>query len=467
MEARFRIRAQDGQVLEPRTMEIFAELVRSGVVRPEDEIYDSLTGTWVAAGRHPMVALFQDPLVTHPSAAGVSRRPAVEDAADAGGARASDPGRDERAEGDPLPLDLVSVSEPSPEEAQRVFIEKMEEERRQDPELSVELPLLEGKYPSEAQAAPEPEPAPAPAVVEREERRGDAGGVPPDVEIPLVIGPRSHDRVSPLNASRRRWRKAGAVALVLLLPVVVVGMSMRLSTPARGSGEAEVVAADGRAAPAPRPVPLTEEQVRDEAYAVFLEGVEAIGVELTVGEVPEAWLEGFYLADPEGHPEVREFWEGFLDWVERADEREVTLYREAYLNAAARAGLSGPVRSLRMASAAGDFEASRPERAAHYARVRELSRAALALDDLMVALRGRITYEPMRGRRVSADPVLEAAGTDPRAQALLEAALDRVLLALNGPNGAGVSDRREIPDWLVEGLGGPGPGEVHLPPNAP
>ena len=64
-----------------------------------------------------------------------------------------------------------------------------------------------------------------------------------------------------------------------------------------------------------------------------------------------------------------------------------------------------------------------------------------------------MTYQPMRGGRISADPVLEAAGADPEAQALLEVALDRVLRALQGPGGAGMRDRGRLSVWPFEGLG--------------
>ena len=70
----------------------------------------------------------------------------------------------------------------------------------------------------------------------------------------------------------------------------------------------------------------------------------------------------------------------------------------------------------------------------------------------MVQLKGRISYEPIRGQRVSADPVIEAAGTDPEAQALLDGALDRLLAALHGADGTSARDRLRIPDWLVEEL---------------
>ena len=87
-----------------------------------------------------------------------------------------------------------------------------------------------------------------------------------------------------------------------------------------------------------------------------------------------------------------------------------------------------------------------------YQKLEELASAALALDDLVMELRGRVTYEPIRGPRVSADPIIEAAGIDADAQARLEVALDRVLLSLQATDGAPSKDRASVPAWLAEGL---------------
>jgi len=171
--------------------------------------------------------------------------------------------------------------------------------------------------------------------------------------------------------------------------------------------------------------------------------------------VPPAWLEGAYLANASSYPEVRPYWERFEAYVDEAQAEEAGLYRESYLQAATAAGVSGPVRSLRMATALEDFASSRRERLELYARVRELAESALALHDLVVELEGRISYEPIRGPRVSADPVIEAAGIDPEAQARLDAALDRLLAALHGTDGTRRTpprDRMQIPEVLVEGL---------------
>jgi len=162
------------------------------------------------------------------------------------------------------------------------------------------------------------------------------------------------------------------------------------------------------------------------------------------------WLEGRYLAGAGAHPEVRHYWEGVLAFVEDARRREEALYREAWLESADGLGLLGPVRSLRLATALESFGARASEREEHYQRVQRLATAALTLHDVLVELGDRVTYEPQRGTGVSADPVLEAAGADPAAQALLEVALDQVLSALRGSDGSPLRDRARLAAWIIE-----------------
>jgi hypothetical protein len=200
---------------------------------------------------------------------------------------------------------------------------------------------------------------------------------------------------------------------------------------------------------APR-APGVASGIRDAARDGFLRRVEGVRDAAGPAAVPEVWLEGRYLADAAACPEVRRYWEGVRDFVDALRRSEEELYREAWLEAAAELGVSGPVRSLRLAPALGEFAAGRTVREAHYRRVGELAAAALSLHALLEELGGRVTYEPIRGGKLSADPVLEAAGADPAAQALLEEALDRVLAALKGPEGEALRDRARLAQWMVQ-----------------
>ncbi len=405
MQARFRIRTAEGQDIEPRTLEIFSEMVRSGVIRPQDQVFDALTAQWVEAREHPIVRLFQDPLVSGvPDAAGE------------------------------FDLALADPSGPSPEERESEFIRRMEEERRSDPErvpLALEIPVVTaaplGRGPESGGAWTPPEPG-----------RGIAG------PALVALAPPRRRAVRSSVRSAFRWGAlavaGGVVAAVALLAGVIY---LRVpespaATLSRG--------ATGPEAPAAR----AEGAVRDGARADFLRRVAGRLEEASLTQVPAVWLEGRYLADAVAYPEVRSYWEGMHSVVGAVQRDEDALYREAWLGEAEGLGLSGPVRSLRLATAMQDFAAQAPLREEHYRRVREVAASALSLHDLLVELGDRVTYEPMRGGGLSADPVLEAAGTDPGAQALLEEALDRVLAGLRGPGGDSLRDRARLAAWMAD-----------------
>ena len=401
MQARFRIRTPEGQEFEPRTLEIFSEMVRSGVVRPQDMVFDALTAQWVEAGRHPMVHLFQDPLVTEP--------PAVT--------------RD-------IHLALVDSSGPSAEEAEAAFIRRMEEERRTDPErvpLALDLPVIRG---------PSARPAPAGEDASGARKRGLDDG--PSALVVLAPPRRHRTRSIP---GRSHLALTGAAVAAVALAVGLVSFRASESPAATLAAVAET----------PTSVAVRAEgAVRDAAGAAFLGQVSRLRGDAGVTEVPAVWLEGRYLADAAAHPEVRTYWEQVRTFVDAVQLGEADLYREAWLGAAGGLGLSGPVRSLRLATALEDFAGEAPSREEHYRRVRELSASALALHDLLVELGDRVTYEPLRGAGLSADPVLEAAGADPGAQTLLEDALDRVLAALRSQGGDSLRDRARLAAWMAE-----------------
>ena len=434
MNARFRIRTQDGEELAPKTVEIFSELVRSGVVRPHDLVFDALTGEWAPARAHPMVLLFQDPLVFDPTAEQVLRRVAEENA--------------QLPDVTELALELVEHDPASPEEEARAFIAKMDEERRNDPDttaLSLEVPLVDAGVGAVVGLVPAPDPDPEP--------RRSTPSAPRAAPVEPWISP-TRERPDPRRGGTlARYRPRGW-GNALIFGGAVVALSLSLLWPPEGVQddlEAGVARTDAAGLP-PRTVPVTQEQTRALALDAYIAGVDALREELAVGDVPRIWLEGRYLSDPGAYPEVRAYWERYLAFVDAARAAEVTLYRGAYLTAAADAGLSGPVRSLRLAAAQEDFAASQGRREGVYQRAEGLARAALALDDLAREMKGRVTYEPMAGPRVSADPVIEAAGVDDEAQATLEAALDRVLAALQQPGGVGAGGRAGVPGWLAAGL---------------
>jgi hypothetical protein len=432
MNGRFRVKTRDGREIQIEALEALVEMIRKGEVRPEDLVFDSVTGEWAPARTHSLVRQATESV----EGSGTSEEGGVEQARPEG--EASD-----------LPsFDILEAHPQSTEEATESLIAELEEEREKDQEHE---PLV---FHESAVRVPGAE-----STVVLQPGRG-RGPRRTSVSRPL---PPPHDR-GPSRGSpplSRPSRKRPNWVLVFVLPVVALAASVAVAGPAfrADSADAAPDAVDGP----PRSVSTSEGQIRATAYVGFLEAVDDLRGTFEFGEVPEAWLEGWYLADPPAYPEVRSFWERYRSYVETARAEEARLYREAYLEAAGRAGMSGPVLSLRMAAALDDFGATSRERAGHYRRVIELADAALSLDRQLSDVEGQISYEPARGQRVSADPVIEAAGRDPETQARLEEALDRVLRAVYGSGAEGVRDRSHLARWLVEGLAAYGPGQDGSP----
>jgi len=439
MTARFRIRVAGGREITLDTLEAFVQRVQAGDIGPSDLVFDGLTGEWAPARSHPAFDLSVDPLVSSDQAehgkAGQHSAHEME---------APDPLDDWSGYDEPT-MDLVDIEESSPEEETRAFIARMEQERRSEDDLfggRNDLRLVDSRSGTLSGVQPPPQRRTSPELT----RTRRAGVSAPQAQA------RTTARVgAPPPAPRRgRWRWWAGFSLLLC---VGLGASATVAWPAlRTSGpfprrESPPEARDTR------PVEATESAIRGAADETFVRSIERLRRESDVGAVPFAWLQGRYLSDPTAYPEVQHYWERYLRFVETAHEREGEFYRDAYLNAEERAGIAGPMRSLRMAAAADDFASSRSQRDTIYAKVWKLAAAALSLHETLVALKGRISYEPLRGSRVSADPVIEAAGTDPDAQARLEAALDRVLAAM-APLQNGELTRRgarqHAPTWLVD-----------------
>jgi hypothetical protein len=203
-------------------------------------------------------------------------------------------------------------------------------------------------------------------------------------------------------------------------------------------------------APADVPVlPDTEEALQSRAKIRFLGSMRPRFMSLPA--VPSTWLSGHYLANASEYPDVAAAWSTYSERIRDSRDEETEVYSEAFLSTLDDARVTGANRTLRLAAALSRFERDGALRVAHYDRVEELAGAALDLHDLLLEREDRITYEPAVGPRVSADPVLQAAGSDPETQDLLEGALDRVLDALSA-GGDGPVEAQALPEWIFEGL---------------
>jgi len=67
-----------------------------------------------------------------------------------------------------------------------------------------------------------------------------------------------------------------------------------------------------------------------------------------------------------------------------------------------------------------------------------------------VSAEGTIMYQPATGPSLSADPVIEAVGRSPEAQALLNQVLDVILRELHAEDGPG--EVRNVREWVWDGF---------------
>lgn len=446
MSARFRIRTPQGQEISFGSEEMFVDFVRAGDLSDDDLVYDASTGEWSPARTHSLVLGVR-------SGTGTPTSPAAEPGARAPGA--SSPTGGAAGSGDEGPSDadrsvmlpgggaLELAPEKSPEEAAAAFVERLEEERASEFERIEELrgltPAARGDRALDAIAhTPPPPPPPLP-------------------ESPPPPPPRSR-RSAPSRGTLKGAGAGSAAAkarggrrwspLVWIVGAVAVALLVGPNLVAWATGGDDDDGADDTVTEI-AVVPDTEEGLAERAGVRFLGRVR--GVVDGLPTIPRIWLDGRYLANASQYPEVREAWEAHLGTARRLQVDEDELYSQAYLTALDDARVTGPTRTLRLASALSRFQATAPVRRTHYEKVEALAVAALDFHTFLLAREAEISYEPAVGTRISADPVLQAASTNPAVQRDMEAALDRVLAAL-AAQGTGPVEAARVRDWTFEGL---------------
>ncbi|HET9948778.1 MAG TPA: hypothetical protein VFQ22_07640 [Longimicrobiales bacterium] len=447
MSARFRIRTPQGQEISFASHEIFAEFVRSGELAPDDVVYDAETREWAPARTHPVVLQIEIEAAEVREKAGAGKGGEEED----GGAKGPAEGAPTDASGagpsaSDIGLELAPApTQMTPEEEAAAFVAKMEAERAAELDFEADAPIagLRMEQGSTTIGALE-DLAPPPAAPADEPRRSAAQERPMRPGRTAAPPPRPPQRKKPSGSRRAYWMVAGAAAVA---SVLYVGSDL-LGPQTSAGGE---VTPDSARLPPPEPPPLiadTEEALRGRARELFLASTQTALRGLD--PIPSIWLSGRYLSSPSDYPQVRTVWEEYVATVREVRASENERYRTAYLRALDDARVRGPARTLRLARATTDFQSAGAARAAHYDRVEALALAALRGHDALVEAEGTIAYEPARGPAVSADPVIEAAGRDPAAQALLEQVLDMILLELHAENGPG--EAANVRAWVWEGL---------------
>lgn len=431
MAVRFRIRTPSGQELSFGSLEMFTEFVRSGELAVDDLVYDGETGEWAPARTHPLVLQVE---AEGGDAGSGAERGGTGSSLKGGGTSSRSP-----SSAGELGLELAPEPDaPSREQAVAAFKAKMDAERAFEFDDTRSIGglrmgsgasgLLEG---IEAPTAPATEPA---GVVPRPWRR----------RVEQAADIEAGHRPLPAKARRHAPRRGGGRALVLALGGAAIialvyvgpGLAARIGGWATGAGEDAGIA---------RPIPDTEEALRARAEERFL--ASSISMLRALPAIPRGWLDGAYLAQPSAYPQIREVWERYLTTIREVRSTEVERFRAAYLRALDDANVEGPTRTLRLTSASTAFLEEAPRRETHYARVERLAAAAIELHDDLTAIEGSITHEPAGGPGVSADPVLEAAGVDADAQAILDGLLDEVVDALDA-DGVGPRETAAVRRWV-------------------
>jgi len=432
--ARFRIRTKEGQEITFASHEVFAEFVRSGELSPEDVVYDAETREWSPARTHPVVLQIELEPEEAARAAG-----AGEPDADFGAASTDDEGLEAIKASAPVEaIDLELAL--TPEEEAAAFVAKMEAERATERGLQEDVPWLRVENSSSGVA----EELGVPRAPRRPPQREPWGReLSPRSEAPAAM-PAARKRREPSRG--RRYAPLAILGLAAAAAAVYFGPD--LLAPAMGGGTEP--GTDNAAEPPPPPPAIadTEESLRARARERFLTSTQTALRNLP--PVPDIWLRGSYLAAPSEYPRVPEVWQLYLETIRDVRAGDDERYRQAYLRALDEARVEGGARTLRLTSAVTAFQGAGAPRAAHWERVEAVATAALRGHDALVSAEGTIMYQPATGPSLSADPVIEAVGRSPEAQALLNQVLDVILRELHAEDGPG--EVRNVREWVWDGF---------------
>lgn len=497
MTVRFRIRTPGGQELSFASRETFEDFVRAGDLSPDDLVYDRETGSWSPARTHPAVLEVQH----EQEAAEARERQAGEPggekrAAEAPKARRRQPPqpeakRPEAKAGDPpdddeesptttgleeVDLDLALTHEPSPEEAKRATVERLEAERRGDLDAASSAHDLSGFTMEDAgslgemlQAAPPPrvpDPPPPPPRARPAARHEQPRGR----ERPGSRGPSEPSRRTKPGAPERKGMLGRAIGVLLLLAVLgAVGYVGLTLLQARESGDpvedpdvAEASVAPVDVGPPVEPVDVelpspprepviasTIAAVRERARERYLASTQQQLRGLQ--SIPEVWPGGRYLSLPSRYPGVVDVWQSYLTTIRQVRTTDGDRYRAAYLAALDDAAIEGEARRTRLDAGISAFARTAPARDGHFDRVEALATAAIQSHDALLEAEGLILYDAP-GNAGPPDGIGRgAAGRDSESQLLLDqvlAVLERALEA--GGEGPGAVE--SVREWVWDGF---------------
>lgn len=427
MQFRFLYLSAEGEETKVASLDELLEKVRDGVVSEDTVLYDAQTREWGPARVHSAWREIVDGL---------------------GGEGDIDIG-DPRA-GTPPAMELTLAPDFLDDEgAVAAFVAARERERREEaerrgtdlptPQIVRETNILSlgddesGEPPPEAKVGT-PAAEPAPVAADRESKasasspdRRPTERTPDPAPGPRVAKP-NHTRGS-FDRRRRRLLIRGGAVLLVVAGLLGIRAWMRGGS---GGDVGGTPSADGSSAATPAPVVDDQlasvlAEVEGSAFESMVSALDSLRADFGVVEPPEGWLGGRYLANASEFPEVPAYWERYRRYVETLRERDDDFFRQSYVARLATAGLTGPVASIRLASAMKDFEEGAPARDSVYSAMSGVARAALDLHILLLERERDITWTPVRPGFVTRDPVLEAVPDDEELRRQLNERLDVLL----------------------------------------
>lgn len=462
MKYRFRYLDEHGQQVLVQDLTGLREHIRSGRVDDQTLLYDGLTDEWAPAAAHPAYQLLDDPLArgpeepAGPEAAGAREPGTSPGTGGPGSEEEGRPGVGFPATDEPAFPEIHMTLAPTGEaESTEEVVKKLLKERerdREDGNVGSRAEGLDRKIQVGAveESAPATPSAPPSSVPDHP--------APPDAPAERAVRPRPRPRRTPPRAPsegrapRRAWRRIQVPAWALVgggLLVLAVGFygGSRILDASR-TAEAAVEPPDSGGAGGTRRTPANPVWAAAEggAFRDMVDGVDSLRRAHGVERIPGAWLAGPYLAEADSFPEVRDYWERYLAFVDDVRSRDTALFRSSFVGRLQEEDVSGPIVSIRLAQALDVFKESQPARDTVYERMGDLAVAAIDLHDLLVERSDDIEYDPVTEERASRQPILEAWSDDPYLRSTIWTLLDRItanLALLEHDTGSRRSDLTE------------------------
>lgn len=517
MTVRFRIRTPGGQELSFASRETFEDFVRAGDLSPDDLVYDRETGSWSPARSHPAVLEVQyeqeaaEARERPPPRPEARQREAKHPEATRSEAKRSEAKRGVRPDDEEkspdvavhedVDLDLALTDEPSPEEAKRAIVERLEAGRQADVDAASSAcddlsgftmedggslgKMLQGAPPPRVPDPPAAPPRERPPARREQPRRRERAGLRETSE--------SSGRTR-AGVPERKGTLGRAIRVLLLLAVLggmgYLGFALlqagESGDPVEDPDVAEASVGPVGVGPPVEPVvaPL-EEPVAAEPPSPSREPVIASTVTAVrerarerylastqqqlrgLQSIPEAWPGGRYLSLPSRYPGVVDVWQSYLTTIRQVRATDGDRYRAAYLAALDDAAIEGEARRTRLDAGMSAFAGTAPAREAHFDRVEALATAAIQSHDALLEAEGLILFDAT-ANAASADGIGRgASGRDSESQLLLDqvlAVLEHALEAGGEGPGAGENARAWVWDGFFDAAT---PSSVARPPRGP